>query len=284
MRLDLATQRAERAGQPLDLTAKEQALLVFFLRHPGEVLSRTRIYEHVWDERYDGLSNTLEVHVMELRRKLEVARPAADPHAPRPGLPVRRPARARGRSRMSLTTRLSAFFLAALALVLAGFSGDAVPAGAARYLHRQVDERLAAALDTLAAGRRGRAGRPGVGAAGAPPDAGTATPAPDQVRWAVHDGDGRPVDRSRNLAGAGVIDHRLRRMPAAAEATVRRPGRAALAAVLRRRLAAPAADGRRQRAAGRRDAGATRAPARDPGADGRCVAPGPCEARCARWR
>lgn len=69
--LDLATHRAERAGHRLDLTAKEHALLVFFLRHPDEVLSRTRIYEHVWDEGYDGLSNTLEVHVMELRRKLE---------------------------------------------------------------------------------------------------------------------------------------------------------------------------------------------------------------------
>ena len=69
--VNLATHRAERAGQRLDLTAKEYALLVFFIRHPGEVLTRTRIYEHVWDERYDGLSNTLEVHVMELRRKLE---------------------------------------------------------------------------------------------------------------------------------------------------------------------------------------------------------------------
>src|SRR5205823_4772516 len=68
---DLATQRVERAGRRLDLTAKEYALLVFFLRHPGEVLSRTRIYERVWDERYDGGSNTLEVHVMELRKKLE---------------------------------------------------------------------------------------------------------------------------------------------------------------------------------------------------------------------
>ncbi len=75
VRLDLATQRAERGGRPLDLTAKEQALLLFFLRHPGEVLSRTRIYEHVWDECYDGLSNTLEVHVMELRRKLEAHGP-----------------------------------------------------------------------------------------------------------------------------------------------------------------------------------------------------------------
>jgi len=75
VRLDLATQRAERTGRPLDLTAKEQALLLFLLRHPGEVLSRTRIYEHVWDERYDGLSNTLEVHVMDLRRKLEAHGP-----------------------------------------------------------------------------------------------------------------------------------------------------------------------------------------------------------------
>ena len=75
VRVDLATQRADRSGRPLDLTVKEQALLVFFLRHPGEVLTRTRIYEHVWEERYDGTSNTLEVHVMELRRKLEAHGP-----------------------------------------------------------------------------------------------------------------------------------------------------------------------------------------------------------------
>jgi two-component system, OmpR family, copper resistance phosphate regulon response regulator CusR len=68
---NLATHRVERAGQRIELTAKEYALLVFFMRHPGEVLTRTRIYEQVWDERYDGISNTLEVHVMELRRKLE---------------------------------------------------------------------------------------------------------------------------------------------------------------------------------------------------------------------
>ena len=36
-----------------------------------QVLSRTRIYDHVWDENFDGLSNTLEVHVMSLRRQLE---------------------------------------------------------------------------------------------------------------------------------------------------------------------------------------------------------------------
>jgi two-component system, OmpR family, copper resistance phosphate regulon response regulator CusR len=75
VRLDLATHRAERGSRRLDLTAKEHALLFFFLRHPGEVLTRTRIYEHVWDERYDGLSNTLEVHIKELRRKLEESGP-----------------------------------------------------------------------------------------------------------------------------------------------------------------------------------------------------------------
>ena len=65
--LNPAANRAERAGRALGLTAREQALLLFFLRHPGEVLSRTRLYEQVWQDQYDGLSNTLEVHVMELR-------------------------------------------------------------------------------------------------------------------------------------------------------------------------------------------------------------------------
>ncbi len=73
--VDLAAQRARRGGRSLDLTAKELSLLTFFLRHPGQVLSRTRIYDHVWDEAFDGQSNTLEVHVMELRRKLETHGP-----------------------------------------------------------------------------------------------------------------------------------------------------------------------------------------------------------------
>ncbi len=71
IRVDLATQKATRNHHPLDLTAKEYSLLVFFLRNPQKVLSRTRIYESVWDENFDGMSNTLEVHVKELRHKLE---------------------------------------------------------------------------------------------------------------------------------------------------------------------------------------------------------------------
>lgn len=75
LRVDLAAQKAERAGHPLDLTSKELALLVFFLQHPEEVLSRTRIYPSVWGAEYDFVSNTLEVHVKELRRTLEARGP-----------------------------------------------------------------------------------------------------------------------------------------------------------------------------------------------------------------
>jgi two-component system copper resistance phosphate regulon response regulator CusR len=73
--LDLLTQRVTRAGQPLVLTSREHALLVLLLRHPDEVLAKSRIYEQVWDDSYDGFSNTLEVHVMELRKKLEAFGP-----------------------------------------------------------------------------------------------------------------------------------------------------------------------------------------------------------------
>jgi DNA-binding response OmpR family regulator len=73
--VDLVEQKAMRGGHPLDLRAKELALLVFFLRHPVEVLSRTRIYGHVWDTEDDFSSNTLDVHIKELRRALEARGP-----------------------------------------------------------------------------------------------------------------------------------------------------------------------------------------------------------------
>ena len=75
IRVDLASQKAFRADQALELTAKEFTLLAFFLRHPATVLSRTRILDTVWGDQYDGLSNTLEVHVKEVRRKLEAFGP-----------------------------------------------------------------------------------------------------------------------------------------------------------------------------------------------------------------
>ena len=75
--IDLVAQRVERAGRALDLTAKELAVLIHFIRNPGRVLARADIYECVWNEPYDRLSNNLEMHVVELPAQLEATRSAA---------------------------------------------------------------------------------------------------------------------------------------------------------------------------------------------------------------
>ena len=69
--VDLAAQQAKRGGRPVELSGKELALLIFFLRRPDRVLTRSEIYEQVWHEPFDLESNTLGVHIMELRRKIE---------------------------------------------------------------------------------------------------------------------------------------------------------------------------------------------------------------------
>lgn len=71
LELDLLTRDARRADRPIELSRIEFELLEFFLRHPRQVLSRSLIYERVWG--YDGSlsSNSLDVFVGHLRRKLE---------------------------------------------------------------------------------------------------------------------------------------------------------------------------------------------------------------------
>jgi two-component system OmpR family response regulator len=69
--LDPGAHRVERAGREIDLTAKEFALLEYFMRHPGEVLSRTKLLEHVWDFAFDGDSNVVDVFVRSLREKID---------------------------------------------------------------------------------------------------------------------------------------------------------------------------------------------------------------------
>jgi DNA-binding response OmpR family regulator len=69
--LDPAAKRVTRAGAVVDLTPKEFALLEYFMRHPGEVLTRTRILEHVWDFAYDGDSNVVDVYVRYVREKVD---------------------------------------------------------------------------------------------------------------------------------------------------------------------------------------------------------------------
>ena len=71
LRLDRTGRHVERAGRAIELTAKEFALLEYFALHPGQVLSRATIAEHVWDQGYDAQSNVIDVIVSRLRRKLE---------------------------------------------------------------------------------------------------------------------------------------------------------------------------------------------------------------------
>lgn len=71
LRLDPAERRTWRGDTAIELTAKEFALLELFMRHPGELLTRTRILEQVWDFAYDGTSNVVDQYVAYLRRKID---------------------------------------------------------------------------------------------------------------------------------------------------------------------------------------------------------------------
>ena len=71
VRLDRDARCAWRGGHALDLSPKELALLEYLMLNVGRVLSRARIAEHVWDAAYEARSNTIDVIVARLRRKLE---------------------------------------------------------------------------------------------------------------------------------------------------------------------------------------------------------------------
>ena len=68
--LDRIRHEASRGGQRLDLTPKEFQLLEHFLLHPEEVVRRTELLEKVWDLHFDPMSNVVDVHVGNLRKKL----------------------------------------------------------------------------------------------------------------------------------------------------------------------------------------------------------------------
>jgi two-component system copper resistance phosphate regulon response regulator CusR len=71
LEVDLVRHRASRAGQRLDLTPKEFALLSLFVRRSGEVLSRPLIAEQVWEMTIESDSNVVDVHVRRLRAKVD---------------------------------------------------------------------------------------------------------------------------------------------------------------------------------------------------------------------
>jgi two-component system OmpR family response regulator len=70
IKIDTAARHVSLAGQPVTLTAREYALVEFLALHRGEVITRTRLYEHLFDEDDSTLSNLLDVHVSNVRKKL----------------------------------------------------------------------------------------------------------------------------------------------------------------------------------------------------------------------
>ncbi|CAO5235616.1 Transcriptional regulatory protein TcrA [Frankia sp. AgKG'84/4] len=71
VQLDPAAHRVQVAGAPVDLSAKEFALLHLLARHPDQVLTRTFITDHVWDDAFDATSNIVDQYVRYLRRKID---------------------------------------------------------------------------------------------------------------------------------------------------------------------------------------------------------------------
>jgi len=69
--LDPRRHHVTRAGVPIGLTPKEYALLEVLMRHAGEVVSRARLGEAVWEVERDSLANLVDVHVSRLRRKID---------------------------------------------------------------------------------------------------------------------------------------------------------------------------------------------------------------------
>jgi heavy metal response regulator len=69
--LDPARRTVLRGEKKIDLTAKEYALLDYFIRNPGRVLTRTMIADHVWDYNFDSMTNIIDVYVNYLRRKID---------------------------------------------------------------------------------------------------------------------------------------------------------------------------------------------------------------------
>ncbi|MCP5517086.1 MAG: response regulator transcription factor [Verrucomicrobiales bacterium] len=68
--IDTRARTVQQSGNPVSLTAREYAILEYLALHRGEVVTRTALYEHLFDESEDTLSNLLDVHVFSIRRKL----------------------------------------------------------------------------------------------------------------------------------------------------------------------------------------------------------------------
>lgn len=69
--LDPATHYVQRAGQPIQLTAKEYSLLEFFMRRPNRLITREMAESHIWNYDFQAASNVIDVYIRRLRRKID---------------------------------------------------------------------------------------------------------------------------------------------------------------------------------------------------------------------
>src|SRR5205814_2095473 len=70
IRIDTRARTVSRAGEAVMLTGREYAILEYLALHRGQVVTRSELYEHLFDESDDTLSNLLDVHVFSIRKKL----------------------------------------------------------------------------------------------------------------------------------------------------------------------------------------------------------------------
>ena len=75
LRIEIKSRTVARAGRPIELTAKEYAILECLARRQGQVLTREDLSEHAWDEHYDVFSNVIEVYILRLRKKIDAGHP-----------------------------------------------------------------------------------------------------------------------------------------------------------------------------------------------------------------
>jgi two-component system OmpR family response regulator len=71
LEVDLLARTVKRDGQTIELQAREFKLLVYLMRHKGQVVTRTMLLEHVWDYHFDPQTNVIDVHISRLRSKLD---------------------------------------------------------------------------------------------------------------------------------------------------------------------------------------------------------------------
>jgi two-component system OmpR family response regulator len=71
LRMDLLARKVTRAGRPIDLRPQEYKLLEYLMRHAGEVVTRTMLFEGVWDFHFDPQTNVIDVHISRLRQKVD---------------------------------------------------------------------------------------------------------------------------------------------------------------------------------------------------------------------